>query len=94
MILEEFDNLKIGDEIYLPDEYKEGKFMSTEVLEINKEEKKIKAFMDSDKFRDYTYIQKSIPFEKVSCSVGIVGSPRSDMWKMFAILSSDAINKL
>jgi len=94
MTIKEFNDLKIGDEIYLPDKYKEGKFMSTEVLEIDKENKRIKAFLDSNKSRYYTSVKRYVPFENISCSVGMVGSARSDMWKMFAILNSNAISKL
>lgn len=89
MTFEEFNNLKINDEVYLPDTNREGKFMSTEVLEINQEAKTVKVFLDNDKFRPYEYVQKSVPLEQVSCFVGMGNSPRMLMYKYMAILSSD-----
>lgn len=94
MTIEEFNNLKVSDEIYLPDVNREGKFLSTEVLEINKEDKTIKAFMDNNKFREYSYIQKSVSPENISFIVGIGNTPRMNMWKIIAVLNSDALNKL
>jgi len=89
MTLEQFNNLKVGDEIYLPDSYRKNKFMSTEVLEINKKNQTIKAFMNSDKFCSYKDIEKSVPFGSISYSVGLANGPRMVFWKTYAILNSD-----
>lgn len=94
MTLEEFNNLNIGDEIYTKDSYREGKFISTEVLEINRNNETLKPFMNSDKFCSYIDVEKFVPFEKISYAVGMANGKRMGTWKIIAILSSPNLDKL
>lgn len=88
MTLEEFNNLEIGSEVYLPDTYREGKFMSTEVLEINKDDQTLKVLLGGDKFLSYQNVEKFVLFEKISYVVGLSKGPRMGFWKMFAALNA------
>ncbi len=70
MTLKQFNNIKVGESCYLPDLYRKGKFIGTEVLEKDNVFKKLKVLLGR-KWLSYRYLQMG-KIEKCSCMVGIL----------------------
>lgn len=71
MTAAEFNNLKVGDSVYLPNSFKKGTYISTEILEIDRVYKKIKVLLRS-KFLSYKYFPKKVDHSKCSLMVGTI----------------------
>lgn len=63
MTLNEFNNLKVKDRVYLRQQ--NGKYLSTEVLKIDRYFKKLTVLLGRQSY-SYKYIQKEVPREKQS----------------------------
>lgn len=63
MTLNEFNNLKVKDRVYLRQQ--NGKYISTEVLKIDRYFKKLTVLLGRQSY-SYKYIQKEVPREKQS----------------------------
>lgn len=82
MTLKQFKQLKIGDRVFLPDirANNRKKFISTEVLKIDKLHKKISVLLGRRQFYSYKYIAKEIPIKRESgICVGLM-NPSSWEW--------------
>lgn len=63
MTLNEFNNLKVKDRVFLHE--RSGKYISTEVLKIDRYFKKLTVLLGRQSY-SYKYIQKEVPREKQS----------------------------
>jgi len=68
MKIQQFNSIKKGDRVYLPDTNKKGQVISTEVLEVDRLYKKLKVLL-RNKFLSYRYFQFKTD-SPISCFVG------------------------
>ena len=74
MTISEFNSLKVGDGVYLPNNRKREQYTSTEVLEIDRIYKKIKVVLKGE-WTSYRYFPLNIDLDRVSCFVGTCPLP-------------------
>ena len=69
MTIQEFNNLKVGDRVSIPDKDRKGQVISTEVLKIDRIFKKVEVLLGGNRFLSYRYVQKNSK-KPWSCIVG------------------------
>jgi hypothetical protein len=70
MTIKDFNKLKIGDSVCLPNTWKKGSYTQTEVLEIDKIFKKVRVLLHS-KFLSYKYLPKNKDIKNITGFVGV-----------------------
>lgn len=69
MSIEEFNNLKVGDRVQIPDKCSKGQVISTEVLKIDRVFNKCIVILGGGKSLSYRRISINSK-KRISCSVG------------------------
>jgi len=69
MTINQFNTLKIGDRVLLPNNWSKGTYTSTEVLEIDRVFKKVRVLLNS-KFLSYKYIPVDKPMAEITSYCG------------------------
>lgn len=71
MTLSQFQSLKVGSRVYIPDLGRPKQMMSTEVLSIDRIFRKVKVLCGGDRFLSYRYVRASSQDKSISLIVGM-----------------------